>query len=67
MVDFARVAMFLCGVAFFIGTMIFLAHEAVYRVRHKHRISDEFYTRREHFGDMPRIPGKVTDIYGDPK
>jgi hypothetical protein len=65
MADIARAIMLLCGVALFIGLLVFMAREAVERIRHKRRISDDFYARREHFGDHPRIPGRVSDIYGD--
>ncbi|MDQ0505991.1 hypothetical protein [Xanthobacter agilis] len=65
MPDIARAIMFICGTLFFIGLLVFLAREAVERIRHRRRISEDFYARRESFGDQPRVSGRITDIYGD--
>ncbi len=65
MPEIARAIMLICGVMLFIGFIVFFAREAIERIRHRRRISDEFYARRENLGDIPRVPGQVTDIYGD--
>ncbi len=65
MADIARAIMFSCGLLVIIGGLAFIAFEAVERIRHRRRIAEDFYARRENFGDHPHIPGRVTDIYGD--